>query len=266
LARNGVPVKKNNFVVYTALFGKYDDLLKPSPSSHCDYICFTDDPLLKSTIWKVKVIQPHLSGKMMNRLYKIKPHVYLPNYKASIYIDSNIKILKDPIDLFNKYLKSSNFLAIKHIERNCIYAEALSCIASRTTKLSSTLKQMLSYAREGYPANNSLSENRILIRAHNKKEVANIMDLWWEQLNTWTHRDQLSLCYVAWKLKYKISFISENPRFDNNYFKWHPHKGNKRDFAYRLLRKIKFYLRWTLIYPYFAVRILLVKKKFNKSI
>ena len=96
-------MKKNNFVVYTALFGKYDDLLKPAPSAHCDYVCFTDDPLLKSNIWEVRVVSSHLPENMMNRLYKTKPHVHFPNYKASIYVDSNIKILNDPIGLFNKY-------------------------------------------------------------------------------------------------------------------------------------------------------------------
>ncbi len=254
-------MKKNNFVVYTALFGKYDDLLDPAPSAHCDYVCFTDDPLLKSNIWEVRVVSSHLPENMMNRLYKIKPYVYFPNYKASIYVDSNIKILKDPIGLFNKYLENYNFLAIKHIERNCIYSEALCCIAARKTDYNLTLNQMFSYASEGYPANNSLSENRILIRAHNEKEVVSIMEMWWNQLNTWTQRDQLSLCYVAWKLKYKIGFISENPRFENDYFKWFPHKENESRLFYRLIRKFKFYVRWVLIYPYYAYRIGFIKKK-----
>tara|TARA_Y100001936_G_C16030099_1_gene644960 strand:+ start:450 stop:1211 length:762 start_codon:yes stop_codon:yes gene_type:complete len=253
-------LKKNNFIVYTALFGKYDELLEPVPSAHCDYVCFTDDPLLKSNVWEVRVVSSHLSENMMNRLYKIKPHVYFPNYKASIYIDSNIKILKDPVELFNKYLEKSNFLAIKHMDRNCLYAEALVCIAEKKTDYILTLNQMFSYSSEGYPANNSLSENRILIRTHNEKEVVSIMEMWWDQLNTWTQRDQLSLCYVAWKLKYKIGFISENPRLENDYFKWFPHKENEKRILARLIRKLKFLIRWVLIYPYYTYRIGFIKK------
>jgi len=253
-------LKNNNFIVYTALFGKYDDLLEPAPSEHCDYVCFTDDPLLRSNVWEVRVVSSHLPANMMNRLYKIKPHVYFPSYKASIYVDSNIKILKDPIELFNKYLENSNFLAIKHIERNCIYAEALCCMAQRETDYKLTLNQMFSYACEGYPTNNSLSENRILIRTHNEKEVVSIMEMWWDQLNTWTQRDQLSLCYVAWKLKYKIGFISENPRFENDYFKWFPHKGSENRILSRLIRKLKFLVRWVLIYPYYTYKIGFIRK------
>jgi hypothetical protein len=250
--------------VYTALFGKYDDLLEPALSAHCDYVCFTDDPRLKSNIWEVRVVSSHLPENMMNRLYKTKPHVLFPNYKASIYVDSNIKILNDPIGLFNKYLENSNFLVIKHIERNCIYAESLFCMAERKTDYSLTLSQMISYASEGYPANNSLSENRVLIRAHNEKTIVSIMEMWWNQLNTWTQRDQLSLCYVAWKLKYEIAFISENPRHENDYFKWFPHKGNENRLRYRLIRKFKFYIRWVLIYPYYAYRIRFIRKKFSR--
>ena len=86
-------MKSKNYVVYTALFGDYDDLLEPVPSNDCDYICFTDNTQLQSNIWKVQIVSGNLSAKMMNRLYKIKPHKYLKNYKASIYVDSIIKIL-----------------------------------------------------------------------------------------------------------------------------------------------------------------------------
>ena len=153
-------MKNNNYVVYTALFGDYDDLQEPTPSKSCDYICFTDDPDLKSNLWRIQVVSPYLSTNMMNRLYKLKPHEYLKSYKASIYLDSNIKILKDPIDLFQKYLGFSKFLAIKHVERNCIYSEALFCIASQGTDYKTTMEQMSYYAKEGYPTSNNLKENR----------------------------------------------------------------------------------------------------------
>mgnify|MGYP006109884443 CR=1 FL=1 len=259
-------MKNKKFVVYTALFGNYDNLLEPAPSKDCDYICFTDDPLLKSDLWEIQVVTCRLSAKMMNRLHKIKPHVYLKYYKASIYVDANIKILKDPIGLFYKYLESSSFLAIKHVERDCIYSEALSCIASKGTDYKLTMNQMVSYAKKGYPTKNNLTENRILFRSHNDKQVISLMEMWWNELNTWAQRDQLSLCFAAWKLKFKIGFISENPRFENDYFKWFPHKKTEKWLFYRLIRKLKFYGRWVLIYPSFAYRVGIIGKGFfNKS-
>jgi hypothetical protein len=258
-------MKNKNYVVYTALFGNYDDLIEPAPSNDCDYICFTDATHLQSNNWKIQIVSGNLSAKMMNRLYKVKPHEYLKNYKASIYLDTNIKILKDPISLFQKYLDSSKFLTIKHAERGCIYSEALNCMASKKADYKVTMDQMFSYAKEGYPANNNLTENRILIRSHNDQHVTRLMEMWWNELNTWTQRDQLSLCYVAWKLKFKIDCIYENPRFKNDYFKWYPHNKTEKRFFYRLIRKLKFYGRWILFYPNFTFKIgLLGNPYFNK--
>ena len=103
--------------------------------------------------------------------------------------------------------------------------------------------------------------------AHNDKEVNSLMEMWWKELNTWVQRDQLSLCYVAWKMKFKIGFISENPRFKNDYFKWCPHKENDKRLFYRLIRKLKFYCRLILIYPIFVFKIGIIGKAFfNKPV
>jgi len=250
-----VEVKKNKYVVYTALFGNYDDLLPPAFSDECDYVCFTDDPNLKSDSWKIIVVAATMPAHMMNRLYKLKPHRYLSDYQASIYVDSNVEIKKDPRVLLEKYLGTSDFLAVKHVERDCIFSEALCCIASRKTECSLTLKQMHHYATEGYPAKNGLFENRVLIRSHNKEKVVHLAEMWWKEINSWTQRDQLSLCYVAWVEKIDIQAVSENPRFENDYFKWYPHKGSENIFFLRLIRKLMFYVRWVSIVPLFLFRV-----------
>ena len=90
--------------------------------------------------------------------------------------------------------------------------------------------------------------------------------MWWGELNAWTQRDQLSLCYVAWKQQFKIDFISENPRFENDYFKWHPHKETEKRLLYRLIRKLKFYGRWILFYPNFTLKIGLMGKPHLKKL
>ena len=258
-------MKKNNYVVYTALFGNHDDLLDPPPSNSCDYICFTDNPNLTSNVWKIKVVDSHLSKTLMNRLYKIKPHIYLSNYEASIYIDSNIKITKDPIDLFNKYLRKNIFTTMKHAERNCIYSEALECIARKKSDYKQTLNQMFTYACDGNPSNNQLSDNKFLMRVHNDKNVVELMELWWDELNRWVPRDQLSLPYTAWKLKMHIGFIFENPAFKNEYFQWYPHKENNNLFLNRLFRKIGFYVRWVSTYPYYYFKIGFIGKAFSSK-
>jgi len=114
---------------------------------------------------------------------------------------------------------------------------------------------MYSYSCKGYPSNNSLSENRVLIRSHKNKKVIDLMERWWNEINCWTLRDQLSLCYVAWELKIEIGLIFENPRFENEYFKWYPHRGYSVKLFDRLMKKVKNRINFILIYPLFIYKV-----------
>jgi hypothetical protein len=91
------------------------------------------------------------------------------------------------------------------------------------------------------------------------------MELWWKELNTWAQRDQLCLCYAAWKKDIKIGHISENPRFKNSYFKWYPHKKFEKRFFYRFIRKLMYLGRWIIIYPFFAYRIGFIGRAYLKK-
>jgi len=66
---------KNKLVVYTALFGDYDDLIEPKEKFEgCDFICFTDQKHLTSDIWEIRLVEEcDLPPNMMNRKYKILP-------------------------------------------------------------------------------------------------------------------------------------------------------------------------------------------------
>jgi hypothetical protein len=82
-------------VIYTAVFGNnnYDALSSNLPGF--DFICFTDKKKESST-WKIKLVKADLSPEVLNRKYKILAHKYLKKYDVSLYIDANIKILKNP--------------------------------------------------------------------------------------------------------------------------------------------------------------------------
>ncbi|MBL4693043.1 MAG: hypothetical protein JKY92_06910, partial [Magnetovibrio sp.] len=55
------------------------------------------------------------------------------------------------------------------------------------------------YLADNIPLDLKLFENNFLLRRHNAPDVVKLMEAWWEQMNTHSHRDQLSLPYVAWK-------------------------------------------------------------------
>jgi len=232
---------KNKFVVYTALFGDYDDLIEPKEKFEgCDFICFTDQKSVKSDIWEIRTIDEcNMSKNMMNRKFKILPHIFLGDYDLSLYIDANIAILNNPLILANKYLSKYDIAVPKHFARNCLYKEAKECVILGKTKYRETKKQIKKYENDGFPKNFGLGENNILFRKHNSSKVVKIMNDWWNELNTQTQRDQLSFAYVLWKNNEKFNFIDESSREKNRFFKYLNHNQYKnRNILNKLFDKI----------------------------
>lgn len=80
-------------VCYTAITGGYDGLKDPFVLSEgVDYVCFSDRPL-ESGIWKTRSMPAELDGLdqvKAQRVVKICPHRYLPEYGVSIWVDGNV--------------------------------------------------------------------------------------------------------------------------------------------------------------------------------
>ena len=79
--------------VYTALFGRYEDLLEEpiSRESSIDFICFTDDPYLTSDTWQIRVVQRAITedAARSSRYPQICPQRSLDDYDVSLYIDNS---------------------------------------------------------------------------------------------------------------------------------------------------------------------------------
>jgi hypothetical protein len=233
----------NKFVVYTALFGDYDDLIDPKENyKGCDFVCFTDQKHLKSDIWEIRIIDKiDLPLNMMNRKYKWLPHKYLSNYIMSLYIDSNIALLQNPFKLLEKY--SANkwlFLLPKHPLRDCIYDEAFACIERNKVTISNLIEQIKFYKQDNFPNNFGIGENNILYRIHNNRNVIELMENLWKDLNKWnTKRDQLSLFYLVWKIKFKkIVLMNENARDELNFSIQLHNKFENRTFIQKVKDKL----------------------------
>ena len=226
---NNIEDKKDRLVVYTALFGDYDDLIDPPKKFEgCDFVCFTDQKLLKSDLWEIRLVEDcDLPPNMMNRRYKILPHLFFPEYERSLYVDANIKLLNNPFNLVNKYLGKSLFSAPKHPWRNCIYQEARECIYLKKERYESIAPQIKKYRESGMPENFGLTENNVLIRFHNDLKVIALMISWWDEINVGAKRDQLSLPYVLFKHEFDISLIEESSRSKNAYLIALQHKIKK---------------------------------------
>lgn len=213
---------KNKFVVYTCITGNYDTLLPiKNKSKYIDYICFTDNSLLKSDDWEIRPLPKfceNLSLVKQQRLVKILAHKLFSEYLVSLWIDGNIRIEKDLYDtVFSNYNLLNNYIFVnKHPCRNCIYDEANAVIQLHKDSVQTVSTQIQKYISEQYPKNNGLAETNVLLRRHNNVNCIKLMNLWAKELLEGSHRDQLSFDYCCSKLKIKYDYLNFNVRDEKN--------------------------------------------------
>lgn len=241
----------NKKVIYTAIFGGYNGLIPQPEITGFDYVCFTDDPKVKASPWKVKVIESPVPEDFTrsNRYFKLLPHKFLAEYEISIYIDGNILILKDLNALVDTYLKEFKMAAFSHEftvpdNRDCIYKEhkAIINLAKEEGYFRDDPYVMQSFIEklksENYPEENGLIKGGVLIRSHNHPLVIKVMEEWWEMVRNYSKRDQLSFNYVAWKNNFKYATIPGDLRRGNPWVYWMG--KHRKDWASKLIKmKIK---------------------------
>jgi hypothetical protein len=218
----------NKKVIYTAIYGNKDTLKDPLyHNKDFDYICFTDNKEIKSDIWTIQYLAPKFKDPVRNaRLLKTKPHELFAEYDLSIWIDANFLIC-DKLDNFLQLLgPDANLVTFQHDQgRDCIYEEAEAVIQLKKDNPEIVSKQIQQYKEEGYPVGLGLTTTSVLLRRHNEEDMKNLGNLWWNQIQSFSRRDQLSFYYCKWKLNtkmYMLRFPNYNIR-SNTWFRWLPH-------------------------------------------
>jgi len=189
--------------VYYAIMGEYDNLKNPKfITPGWDYLCFTNNRELKSDIFEMIYIDDKLGDAKLSRKVKINFHKYVKNYDLSIYIDGNIQVVGN----LDKFLKDTDieddeidFVLAKHPYRKCIYKEAIACDIGKKDSPEVMQEQIAKYRKEGYPKKNGLVACSILIRKHGRSHLEKHCELWWNEVERHSVRDQLSFNYILWK-------------------------------------------------------------------
>ena len=227
----------NKKVVYTSVFGNYDDVVEPKLPEGWDWKCFSEQNSL-----------PIYEDNMRNaKRYKILPHRFLKEYEISIYIDGNYIIKRDVNELVDRYLNDVNAVFHNHNsqpaydKRNCIYDEAKTILMFGEKNMKITpergmknykdnpeiiVNQMKRYTNDNYPEQNGLITGGVILRRHNEKDCIKVMEDWWKEIRYGSKRDQLSFNYVAFKNKFKFNYMNSDCR-DNSYFYLDKHTGKK---------------------------------------
>jgi Protein of unknown function (DUF616) len=224
---------KNDFVVYTAVFGGYDVPADVGATSRCDFVCFTDDPTLHSGGWRIELVrEADLSPADANRKYKMLPHRYFGDYARSLYVDGHIRINADPKRVFDEYPEAL-IAAPRHRERDCAYDEARICRELGLITSDAYEALMEEYRERRFPRHFGLTENNVLLRDHRNPSVVRLMDEWWAQYCRWSKRgggvrDQTILPYLLWESHTEMTYLAEGPRYTSGYFAINLHASEQK--------------------------------------
>ena len=221
----------NSKIIYTTIFGGYDDITKPTLPNNWDWKCFSEE----------NSIPLYTDNTRNAKKFKVLPHRYLEDYEYSIFIDGNMYVVGNVDELIEKYLSDSNIAFFDHNKnrmdpRDCIYDEYNAIMDLGKNDPNQNFKdnpqvmydQVKRYQDEGYPSHNGLITGMVILRRHNEKDCIRVMEDWWTEIKYGSKRDQLSFNYVAWKNNTKFNYMDGDSR-NNEYFTrdTKPHKGNK---------------------------------------
>lgn len=212
---------KGKGVIYTVITGGYDRLHEPKVvNKDLDYICFTDDRSMKSETWKIVQIEDGmgLDSVHLQRYYKIFPQEVLKEYDYSIYIDGKNEIAGDLQEFIEFYSGQQSMLCFPHPLRENLIQEVEEVARLGKADAGEMKRQLDQYKDLGYDFSVPIIESCVLVRSHHDEALKGVMSDWWEELNTRTHRDQLSIGYVCWKNKYQFDLCELNI-YDNPYVK-----------------------------------------------
>ncbi len=222
--------------VYLVIIGDYNHLREPTIiTPGWDYICFTDNSKLKSKNWEIRLVSDDegLGNQKFSRKIWRPAHRYLKEHDLSISIGGQSYPNCNLDDFLKTFLPDDEKIDMVMHDRGIrkgVYHEAAKCIAKKKDDPELIKRQMDFYRKEGLPDDTGIFSGGVIIQKHNRPNVIEHCEKWWEQIKKWSYRDQLSFTYIWWR--YKLVNIScfdrDVLRGKGNYFQKRPHKGEKK--------------------------------------
>ena len=218
---SAAPEKRRRLVVYTAMFGDYDDLFVPSleQAESCDFVIFTDRQDVPPPWRRGPVSYATPNRIKRNRFYKLLPHRLFPEYQWSLYLDGNVDLRMDPQAFLDRHSRhGADFLVFRHPSRASILEELAACIELRKDNAELMVRQVAGYLDDGFRHAFALTQNNIMLRRHNDPALMALSEAWWAEVQSKSQRDQLSLSYVVEKTAYKGIALFDEGRLVARHF------------------------------------------------
>lgn len=187
-------------VVYTVLTGAKEALgdplstLEPGGEQtdlQIDWVCFTDNPALRSERWQMRLLDEPLPPERSSRRPKCLPHEYLGDWEHSLYIDNIVRFSRLPTAA--EIGLGAPLRAFRHATRKDPMSEAEAIVQLGYESVDTLAAQLDFYRERGLLQRiDQLSTCTLILRRHHDPQVRRLGQLWWEQFLLWGKRDQMS--------------------------------------------------------------------------
>ncbi|KAL0432148.1 UNVERIFIED_CONTAM: hypothetical protein Slati_2549100 [Sesamum latifolium] len=238
-----------HIAVISCIFGNSDRLRSPmwktvsrlSRKNVC-FVMFVDEVTLQTLssegqmpdtmgfvgLWKIVVVKslPYTDMRRVGKIPKLLPHRLFPSARYSIWLDSKLRLQLDPLLILEYFLwrKGYEYAISNHYDRHCLWEEVAQNKKLNKYNHSIIDEQFAFYQADGMRRFNASDTNKLLpsnvpegsfiVRAHTP--MSNLFScLWFNEVERFTPRDQLSFAYTYHKLRK----MNPRKRFYLNMFK-----------------------------------------------
>ena len=226
---------KSAIVVYTAVAGGFDTPFSLQEKLEgVRYVAYSDVPF-KSDFWEVRGMNAyeHDNPRRRTRYFKMHPHLLFPEAKVTVWLDASTDITTSLYEILD-YSEPHDLVGRTHPVRSCAYQEGVA-LAKLGYPVKPIATQLKRYDKEGFPDDYGLMECRILVRKNNELNKK-FNELWFEEYEQGSERDQVSMMYCVWKTQLDVNMLP---------FKWVKHRSQKQRYGY--LKYLRYgYLKYLL--------------------
>ncbi|CAA0355489.1 unnamed protein product [Arabidopsis thaliana] len=221
--------------VSSCIFGSSDFLRRPATKKISEFskrnvcfVMFVDEQTLSKLaseghvpdkqgfvgLWKTVVVSnlPYNDMRKTGKVPKFLSHRLFPSSRYSIWLDSKMRLTTDPMLIIDFFLwrTKSEFAISNHYDRHCVWDEVLQNKRLNKYNHSAIDEQFMFYRSDGLkkfdpsdpnsPLPSYVPEGSFIVRAHTP--MSNLFTcLWFNEVDRFTSRDQLSFAYTYLKLQ-----------------------------------------------------------------
>lgn len=191
--------------VITSICGAKDHLMDNQVKGGAKFVAYLDETQWSDTWEIIKAYDKFKDPRRNSRIHKLLIHKYVDT-EYSIWIDGNIRLLKSPEEIIERYLKDHDFAVFRHPTRDCVFDEFIQCAKLNLDDTETIIEQAKAYEDAGFAKHKGLNECGILIRRHTPKVEA-FNNAWWGEYTRYSRRDQVSFMFAAEKVGLRFNSI-----------------------------------------------------------